>query len=290
MSNQRTHHDYYKILGISKTASQDDIKRAYRTLIGIYHPDRRHHGTQSGHIFLINEAYETLKDPNKRASYDRLHALHFGIGGTTPPVWEMVGAHVGRFFRHAQKQLKQGMDANARIVIASWEQLKEQFDNKSTMPTLTITLATALCGGQVQFVWQNTKIKTTLPQGLYQGAMVKLIINHQPVWFVIKIHSSDDTYVEKRDIHHTLTLYPWQVALGETFNISFGKTLQITLPPLVDTEQAFKVAKAGIPGTNDEADGDLYLHLKLTLPTVTTLSPQQKQAFLDLKNSFTNDF
>lgn len=286
MSNQRIQHDYYKILGIGKTASQDDIKRAYRTLIGIYHPDRHQQNMQDSHIFLINEAYETLKDPNRRANYDRLHTLYFGISGATSPIWEMVGGSVGKFFRQAQKQLKQGIDNNARIVIASWEQLKGQFDNKSTLPTLTITLAVALSGGQVQFVWQGTNIKTTLPQGLYQGAMVKLIINRQPVWFVINIQSSDDTYVNKRDIHHTLTLYPWQVALGETLNLSFSKNLQITLPPLVDTKRAFKIADAGIPSINDEPNGDLYLHLKLTLPAVTTLSPQQKQAFIDLQNSF----
>lgn len=282
-------HDYYKILGIKKSASQSEIKRAYRTLIGIYHPDRSGDGNQA-EIFLINEAYETLKDPNKRTKYDRLHTMQFGLyNHHTQQLWQTLGVQAANLFKNAKNSLNHNTTynttiKNVRSVLGNWEQFSKQF-HKQQPSTLSISLTTALLGGQVQFSWRQQFIQTTLPKGLYQGAMVKLTISGEAVWFVIKIQSTACTYVDKRDIHHTIGVYPWQLALGDTITLEMFDNLNITLPPLTSSEQTFKLTGKGI-GSTDEMTGDLYIYLKLQLPHSDNLTPAQQAAFIALKNSF----
>lgn len=289
MSNQRIQHDYYKILGVKKNATQSEVKQAYRILIGLYHPDRQDINQDNTSIFLINEAYETLKNPTKRAKYDTQHTLYFDAADMASSTWEMIGTRVGRFFRQAEQHIKQGLqqsfDTNARMVITSWERFKEQVNPKQKPPTLTICLDTALTGGQVSFTYKNQKIKTTFPKGLYQGAMVKLTMDMQAVWFMIQIQSTPVTYVDKKDIHHTHYVYPWQVAFNESFELPFSG-LSVPLPSLDNLNTPLKIAKQGIPSVQGESAGDLYVYFVLALPKVTTLTDEQRAAFLALKDSF----
>lgn len=284
MANHTTiHHDYYKILGIKKSASQSEIKRAYRTLIGIYHPDRG--GGNQAQIFLLNEAYETLKDPQKRLQYDRLHAMQFGHNAHAQQLWHAFGAQAANLFKSAKNNLNHNTAIkNARSVLGSWEQFGKQF-NKPEPSILTISLATALAGGRVQFSWQQQLIQTTLPKGLYQGAMVKLTINGAAVWFAIKIQSTACTYVDKRDIHHTITIYPWQAALGDDITLAMFDNLVITVPPLSNSERSLKLVGKGID-SGDKAAGDLYIYPKIELPPTDKLTVAQRAAFIALKASF----
>lgn len=283
-------HDYYQLLGIKKHASTDDIKRAYRKLIQKYHPDKADNKDDE-HIILLNTAYETLKDTKKRAEYDVLYAIHFSPLGklTNSPTWQQFGSQVGKFVKTADK--------NARTVWATVNQFTEQFKSDKTTTNefyatvaLTISPTMAYHGGQVQFNHQGKTINTLLPKGLYDGVQIKLTLPTTALWVKIHVANTDIIKVDGKNLHRTLKIYPWQVALGERLVFShFEQELSLTLPPLYDLAYPYRFAHQGLGGVGDGKKGDLYVHFVMTLPNVATLSREQKQLFEQLKHQFSHN-
>ncbi len=213
MKKQPPEHDYYAILGISKSASLGQIKHAYRKLAVRHHPDKSSDG--EGRIVLINEAYATLKDPKKRAEYDVYHAIYFSaVGKLTHKVAQKVShtaqksptimanlkkveRHVTTFAHFAEQELRPVLLQNAKTLFDRLGNLMAQHampnssahspKSPNTMPTLIITPTIAKHGGQVNFTHQAQKIRTTLPKGLSDGSQIKLIINGAAVWFVVQV-------------------------------------------------------------------------------------------------------
>lgn len=213
MKKQPPQHDYYAILGVSKSASLGQIKHAYRQLAVRHHPDKSSDG--EGRIVLINEAYATLKDPKKRADYDVYHAIYFSaVGKLTHKVAQKVShtthqspilmanlkkieRHVTTFAHFAEQELRPVLLQNAKTLFNRLGNLMAQHatpnpsahspKSPNTMPTLIISPNLAEHGGQVNFTHQNQRIRTTLPKGLSDGAQIKLTMNGVATWFVIQI-------------------------------------------------------------------------------------------------------
>lgn len=97
------YHDYYKTLGVSRNASQDEIKRAYRKLARKYHPDVSKERNAEQRFKEVGEAYEALKDPQKRATYDQLGTgWRAGDNFRPPPGWNPGGDFGSGGFKGAQ--------------------------------------------------------------------------------------------------------------------------------------------------------------------------------------------
>ncbi len=211
MKKQLSQHDYYAILGVSKSASLGQIKHAYRQLAVKHHPDK---SSNSERIVLINEAYATLKDPKKRAEYDVYHALYFStIGKLSQKVAQKVSqtaqqspavmSHLKKLERHAitashfaEYELRPLLLRNAKSLFIKLSDLmathtmsssSAQTAKQSTPPTLVIPSVIAKHGGQFHFTYHAQKIRTTLPKGLVDGSQIKLTIHGKAVWFVIKV-------------------------------------------------------------------------------------------------------
>lgn len=201
-------HDYYAILGISKSADIGQIKKAYRQLAQTHHPDRT---GQSGYIVLINEAYATLKDPKKRAEYDVYHAVYFSTTGKIARKVTTIVSHnlqksptvmaklkqlerQSLVFAHfAERELRPMLIKNGKILFDKFSEFMATYkpnthaSNTHQYPTLIITPTLAIHGGQMSFVHDGQNIRTTLPKGLADGSHIKLTINGVAVWFVIKV-------------------------------------------------------------------------------------------------------
>lgn len=190
----RYQHDYYKILGLSKSANSADIKHAYRKLATAHHPDRT---DDDGQMTLINEAYAVLKDPKKRADYDAFYVVQYSRAGQlaqkvahelskSPTVMTNLKkaerqAHVlAHFAQHQFDKIMPTLQKRAKILANKLSDLMDK-------PTLPITPQLACDGGQVVFDYHGRAVRTTLPQGLTDGSQIKLMIDGVAVWFVIKI-------------------------------------------------------------------------------------------------------
>lgn len=194
---KRYPYDYYKILGLSKSASNQDIKHAYRQLARTHHPDKT---GNDGQMTLINEAYATLKDPQKRADYDAVYAIQFGTAGRLADkiAQELsksptIKTNLQRAERHAHALADfawQQFDKIAPQLLNRSKILAGKFfDLMNETPTLAISPTLASQGGQLTFSHHGQRIRTTLPQGLSDGSQIKLTIKGQAIWFTLKVQT-----------------------------------------------------------------------------------------------------
>ena len=269
--------DYYNVLGISKGASPDEIKRAYRRLASQHHPDK---GGDTKKFQEIEEAYRTLSDPEKRSQYDNPQPQYHGGfgGGGMPPGFEdifsqMFGSGGGNpFFGQGFRQQPQ---RNRVLNIQTTITLEEAFHGKDLMATL------GLPSGKEQVV----EIK--IPAGVQDGSVLRLA------------GMGDDTFANapRGDIHLTINVsqhHRFQrqgddlicdieitcidAMLGKTFYVDTidGKTLEIGIRPGTQHGQMLAAHGYGMPKLGDNRfKGRMLVNVNVIIPN--NLTDVQKQ-------------
>jgi len=287
--------DYYKVLGVERAVSQDEIKRAYRKLARKYHPDVNTgpDAAESERKFKdVGEAYEVLQDPEKRAAYDQLGAnWKEGQSFSPPPDWdegfEFSGGgytqadpnEFGSFFddlfaRQGRPQANArtdrrfnapGQDHHAKIVI----DLHEAYQGGSRDFSLRAPELDA--NGHV--VLQERAIRVSIPKGVTNGQHIRLAGKGAPGFgkgkpgdLYLEVAIKDDAAyrVEGRDVYMDLPITPWEAALGARISASTpsGK-VEMTIPKHAQTGKKLRLKGRGIPG---KTAGDLYAVLKIVIP------------------------
>lgn len=275
--------DYYKTLGVDKTASTDEIKKVYRKLARKYHPDVSKEIDAEKKMQTINEANTVLSDPEKRAAYDQLgQGYQSGQDFQAPPNWDAgfefsggnfndqsdffanLFGHTGK--RHSSRQQQaRGEDHHAKIII----DLLDAYQGT----TRNITLRTPVIAGSEQIVNKERVISVQIPKGVKTGQHIRLSGQGSPGYggaasgdLYLEIQFKDDLRyrVDGRDVHQTVPVTPWEAALGGSIEISTPSgVMQVKIPENSQTGRKLRLKARGIPG---EPPGDLYLLLEVVLP------------------------
>lgn len=286
--------DYYKILGVDRTAAAEDIKKAYRKLARKYHPDVSKEPNAEEKFKELGEAYEVLRDTEKRAQYDQFGGQYrHGQSFTPPPGWQESAGGFGRgnsnfssFFenmfaggmgggRSSEGFFARGDDVNAKITIS----LEEAFHGTNK----TIRRPT----GATQTGTVNVKI----PAGVSAGQKIRLAGQGKAgmggqdgdLYLEIQIAAHAFFRVENKDLILDLPLAPWEAALGTKITVpTFAGKISLTIPAGARSGQKMRLKGRGLPGK--PAAGDQFVVLQIQTPPAN--SDSQKVLYRKMADSF----
>lgn len=285
--------DYYKILGVEKNASAEDIKKAYRKLVRKYHPDVSKHKDADEKTKEINEAYGVLGDVEKRAAYDELgrRGQYTGEGFRPPPDWGAqhdysgagaddffadLFAHMGRRGRAgpgagtggAGFQMR-GEDIHAAIAI----DLRDAYTGTTRMVSLRVPRQDE----QGRVTMQDKTLSVNIPKGVTPGQQLRLAGQGQPgigggpqgdLYLEIQVKEDPRHRVEGTDVYQTVPVAPWEAALGARISVPTPSgTVEVSVPSGSQNGRKLRLKGRGIPAARA---GDLYLILEVVLPTADT--------------------
>ena len=285
--------DYYEIMGVARDATQDDIKRAYRKLARKYHPDVSKEADAEARFKEVGEAYEVLKDPEKRTAYDQLGAnWKAGQDFRPPPDWDQGfefhgggftgadaagfsdffeslfgrgsvgagfgGARAGGFHAH-------GEDAHARVVI----DLEDAYQGA----TRTLTLKHTELGSDGRPQLRERTLNVRIPKGVRQGQQIRLSGQGDPgigqgkagdLYLEVTFRPHAHYHVEGADVFLDLPVAPWEAALGATVKVPTPTgAVDLKIPAGSGNGRKLRLKGRGIPA---RTPGDLYVVLQVALP------------------------
>ena len=293
--------DYYQILGVGRDATQDQIKQAYRKLARKYHPDVSKEKDAEARFKDAGEAYEVLKDPEKRAAYDKFGAnWRNGDHFEPPPNWDAgfefrgagyTGADASGFSdffeslfgrdqgngRRTHTLRMKGEDQHAKIVIP----LAEAYHG--ARQTITLTRPTVDPYGHV--TTSPHRLHVAIPKGIIEGQRIRLEGQGLPgyggspagdLYLEIVFQQDPLFHAEKRDIHLPLPVAPWEAALGASLTVpTLGGDVQVKIPPGSQAGKKLRLKGKGLcAGANC---GDQIVTLQIVMPEAKT--EEQRQVY-----------
>ena len=312
--------DYYKTLGVAKTANADEIKKAYRKLARKHHPDVSKAADATERMAALNEANDVLSDPEKRAAYDTLGNAPQAQDGQDfrpPPNWDAgfeFSDHGGNrsnpgdhsdffeqlFGRAARAQRSQGRgeafagahaamrggDHHARIEL----DILDAYQGAER----TIALRSARLDDEGRVVNEERNLQVKIPKGVFEGQHIRLAGRGSPgsggapagdLLLEVLFKPDPRWRAEGRDVHQRVLLAPWEAMLGATAKLHTpGGEVEVNISAGWKAGRKLRLKGQGIPGSGSQPAGDLYLELELTLPPADT--DQARAAYAAMAQAF----
>ena len=286
--------DYYETLGITRAASQDDIKRAYRRLARKYHPDVSKEANAESRFKEVGEAYEVLKDPEKRAAYDRFgkdwkHGQEF----RPPPGWEQQFNFGGGGFSSASgfSEFFETLFGRGDIHGARGPMRAKGGDQSVR---IEIPLEDAYRGATRNITLRGRTLSVRIPQGITEGQRIRLGgqgaagAGGGPAGdlYLTVSHTAHPLFrAEGRDVHLKLPVAPWEAALGATVAVpTLGGKVDLKIPRGSRAGRTLRLKGRGLPG---RPSGDQYVALEIVVPPADT--PEAESLYRKMAESMDFD-
>src|ERR1700694_655750 len=286
--------DYYKILGVERGASDEEIKKAYRKLARKYHPDVSKEPNAKEHFQEVSEAYETLKDKEKRAAFDSLGMHRAGQDFRPPPDWyERFGGDAGEDLGGIDlSDLFESLGAFSRGGGRGFRSRNMPIQGEDYEVTVRLTLEEALRGTEREFQIGARKIRARIPRGATDGQRLKLRGRGAPganggppgdLYLQIAIEPHPLYRVIGHDLEIEVPVAPWEAALGAQIEVPTPEgRVTMKLPPGSKSGQKLRLAGKGLPKPNGGA-GDLYAVISIVVPG--TLTEREKKLYEELREA-----
>jgi curved DNA-binding protein len=310
--------DYYKLLGVERNASADEIKKAYRKLAMKYHPDRNPGNKQAEEKFKdINEAYEVLSDKTKRARYDQL--------GESYQSWQQRGGQPGNFNWDEWVTQSAGSPSGGRtrVEVGNLEDLfgtgfSDFFQSifggmgmggtpyttgrtstrRAAQPQvyeqpISISLFEAYHGAKRMLQIDDRKLEVSIPAGVKTGSKVRMAgigpkgPNGRAADIYLVVQIEPDTQFERKgnDLYTDVEIDLYRAVLGGEVTVPTmtGKVV-LTIPAGTQPGQTIRLAKLGMPELRSKGQfGDMYARIKVNLPR--KLTDAQRKLFEQLRGT-----
>jgi curved DNA-binding protein len=303
--------DYYKVMGIERDATQDEIKRAYRKLARKYHPDVSDEPDADERFKELGEANEVLKDPEKRAAYDQLGSQwQAGQEFRPPPGWQEGhefreggdGAYgfsdfFDSLFGHGftrqgpgpgaggqQRFRIRGEDHHARVIIEPEDSYRGA--------TRVITLQMPELTPEGRVTTRARTLNVRIPKGVRQGQQIRLAgqggsgfggAEAGDLYLDVEFNPNGRYRVDGTDVYVELPLAPWEAALGASVKVPTPSgAVDLKIPPNSQTGRKLRLKGRGIPARDT---GDFYVILQIVLPPAD--NEEKRGAYEEMKRKFT---
>jgi curved DNA-binding protein len=311
--------DYYQTLGVERTASADDIKKAFRKLARKHHPDVAK-DKKAGEIMFkeINEAYEVLGDPENRKKYDQLGENWNAQGAPPPGTHDFPGGHPGaggaqefhfegtgfsdffeqmfgqgagfggfskgggRTHRGAPTGPIHGQDIEGAILVTLEEAMQGSIRSISLQ---SIDPATGAA--------RTESFKVRIPKGALEGQIIRVPGKGEAglhggeaghLFLRVRLASHPDFRALGADLYHDLPLAPWEAVLGTTVRVpGLDGDLDVKIPAGIGTGQRLRLRGRGLPKPKSEERGDLYVVANIEMPE--QISPAEKDLWEKLSRT-----
>ncbi len=287
--------DYYEIIGVKKDATQAEIKRAYKKLARKYHPDVSKEADAETRFKELGEAYEALKDPEKRAAYDQLgENWKSGQDFNPPPDWDAGfefngggftdanGADYSDFFeslfgrgfqagqagasnRQQGAYQERGQDHHAKVLI--------DLEDAYTGASRSIVLQSPEINSSGHVVTKQRTLNVKIPKGVKQGQRIRLAGQGSPgmgkgpngdLYLEIEFNPHGIYRVDGHDVYLDLPITPWEAALGATIKAPTPTGLvDLKIAAGTPGGRKMRLKGRGIPG---KTPGDFYVITQITCP------------------------
>lgn len=284
--------DYYKVLGINKAATQDEIKKAYRKLARKYHPDLNPNDKQAEQKFKeLNEANEVLSNVENRKKYDE-----YGKDWKHADQFEQAKQQGGRTYYGEQGRNQGGANDYSSFFESMFGQGNgrntNQFKGQDFNAEVTLTLKDVFETHQRTFTVNGKSIRITIPAGVVNGQKIKIKGQGSPGYnngpngdliILFNIENHSDFKLDNSNLYSAVKLDLYTSLLGgEIFVDTFTGKVKLTVKPETQNGTKVKLKGKGFPIYKKEGQfGDLYITYSIEIPT--HLTEKEKELFTELQ-------
>ncbi|MBX3711264.1 MAG: DnaJ domain-containing protein [Lysobacter sp.] len=293
--------DYYDILGVEPGAGEAELKTAYRRLARKYHPDVSKEPGAEEKFKAVNEAYEALRDPEKRKAYDQLRARGYRPGDEVQPPPGGFGGHGGvdfdeifagggnggfsDFFQELFGRRGAGFGSGAGAGA------RPRGDG-AVRAKFAVPLEAVYRGEPVRVSVAGRSLDVRVPKGIKPGQAIRLA-GQAPsggdLLLEVEYAAHPRFEVDGRNIIHVLPVAPWEAALGATVSVpTLGGAVELKIPADSEAGRRLRLRGRGLPGTGGAADGDQIVELEVLAPRANTEA--ERDAYRAMREAFGDDW